>query len=144
MFTKLLPAYYSLVDINLPQHKHFMFTVKPRAYAGHTQEVCRVYTVLQLYIYSCLVTVNVAATMKNTMLERFHDGMYDIDARNTWSCCSNGDPDADGCKEATSYGPSETNTNGIRSFSLRPSTMYIAIHVVGEPSEYTCVLFERV
>ena len=64
--------------------------------------------------------------MKNTMLERFHDGMYDIDARNKWSCCSNGDPYADGCKEATiSSGPSEADTKGIRSFSFRPSIMYI-------------------
>ena len=71
--------------------------------------------------------------MKNTMLERFHDGLY-IDAKNTWSCCSNGDPDADGCKEATSYDPSEADTNGIRSFSLRPSIMYIVIYFVGEHS----------
>ena len=39
MFTKLLHAYYSPVDIKLPTQaakEYFMFTVKPRAY---TQEV---------------------------------------------------------------------------------------------------------
>ena len=50
-----------------------------------------------------------AVVGSSKMLERYHDGIYGIDAANEWSCCKVGSDHADGCKIAACSSPSRTS-----------------------------------